>query len=195
MKEAVRAAITLSATGTHPIRVAVNVSPVQLRHDDFVLSVESATRGAGDGQHGLDVEITEGVVMHDVESNITKLNQLRELGVGVAIDDFGSGYSSLAYLARLPADSVKIDRSFVSTMSNDPDHTSIVSTVISLAHSLQRVVVAEGVEEHEQARLLRLLRCDQGQGFLFGRPMPLSDLEQLLAVGLPRRSQGGFTAD
>ncbi len=184
MVEAVKASLALRAAGLPMIRIAVNVSPVQLRHEDFVRSVEAATDVADGRGHGLDVEVTEGVIMHDIDSNISKLHELRELDVGVAIDDFGSGYSSLAYLARLPADVIKIDRAFVSTMANDPDHTSIVSTVISLAHSLNRTVVAEGVEEQEQARLLRLLRCDHVQGFLYSRPVPFVDFEQVLRTGL-----------
>jgi diguanylate cyclase (GGDEF)-like protein len=184
MVEAVKASLALRSAGLPPVRIAVNVSPVQLRHEDFVRSVEAATEVAGGQGHGLDVEVTEGVIMHNIDSNIVKLHALRELDVGVAIDDFGSGYSSLAYLARLPADVIKIDRAFVSTMANDPDHTSIVSTVISLAHSLNRTVVAEGVEDAEQARLLRLLRCDHVQGFLYGRPMPFPEFEQVLRTGL-----------
>lgn len=180
MSEAVRAAAHLRQRHGHAIRVAVNVSPVQLRHDDFLLAVEAALRAAGGDPHALDLEVTETVVMHDVDASIARLAALRELGVRVAIDDFGSGYSTLAYLARLPADAVKVDRSFVGTMTSDPDHTSIVATVISLAHALHRAVIAEGVEDHEQARLLRLLRCDRAQGFLFGRPMPLAELERAL---------------
>lgn len=184
MAEAVRASLALRNAGLPLVRIAVNVSPVQLRHEGFVASVESATAAAGSRPHGLDVEVTEGVVMHDIDANVITLRALRDRGVGVAIDDFGSGYSSLAYLARLPADVIKIDQSFVNTMASDPDHTSIVSTVISLAHSLQRTVVAEGVEEHEQARLLRLLRCDHVQGFLYGHPVPLAEFEQVVRSGV-----------
>jgi diguanylate cyclase (GGDEF)-like protein/PAS domain S-box-containing protein len=196
MGEAIRASLALRALGLPFIRIAVNVSPVQLRHEDFVRSVEAATESADGQAHGLDIEVTEGVVMHDIESNIRKLRELRELDVGVAIDDFGSGYSSLAYLARLPANVIKIDNGFVKTMAHDPDHTSIVSTVISLAHSLNRTVVAEGVENEEQARLLRLLRCDHAQGYLFTPPIPFAKFEQVLRNGLSqlngeRRNQRG----
>lgn len=182
MLEAARVSAELTDAFVRPIRVAVNVSPMQLRHDDFLPSVEMAARSFGSRPPGLDIEVTEGVVMHDIEANVRTLRAVRDLGVGVAIDDFGSGYSSLAYLARLPADTVKIDRSFISTMLEDPDHTSIVSTVISLAHSLERTVVAEGVEDEAQARLLRLLRCDQVQGYLFGHPLTLDALKARLAA-------------
>ncbi|NUQ11737.1 MAG: EAL domain-containing protein [Gemmatimonadaceae bacterium] len=184
MAEAIRASQMLRENGLPPVRMAVNVSPVQLRHEGFVASVEAAVKAANGSPHGLDIEVTEGVVMEDIDTNIEKLRQLRGLGVGVAIDDFGSGYSSLAYLARLPADVIKIDRTFVHTMAHDPDHTSIVSTVISLAHSLNRLVVAEGVEDMEQARLLRLLRCDHVQGYLYGRPVPFAEFERLVRRGI-----------
>lgn len=184
MLEAATVSAELTNEFKRPVRVAVNVSPMQLKHEDFLSSVERTVRRFGQLPSGLDIEVTEGVIMHDIESNVRTLRAVRDLGVGVAIDDFGSGYSSLAYLAKLPADSIKIDRSFVSTMLEDPDHTSIVSTVISLAHALDRVVVAEGVENEDQARLLRLLRCDQAQGFLFGRPLDKDTLKARLAAEL-----------
>ena len=190
MMEAVRASLALRECGLPMVRIAVNVSPVQLRQGDFVESVEAAIEVASGRPHGLDIEVTEGVIMNDIDSNTGKLRSIRELDVGVAIDDFGSGYSSLAYLARLPANVIKIDQQFVNTMATDPDHTSIVSTVISLAHSLNRMVVAEGVEEQEQARLLRLLRCDHVQGYLYSRPIPFSAFEEVLRKGLPIVANG-----
>jgi diguanylate cyclase len=102
------------------------------------------------------------------------------MGISIAIDDFGTGYSSLSYLARLPVTALKIDRSFVSTMTERPESVSIVSTTISLAHSLDMQVIAEGVEIEEQARLLRLLRCDQMQGYLISRPRTAEDLAEFL---------------
>jgi EAL domain-containing protein (putative c-di-GMP-specific phosphodiesterase class I) len=115
-----------------------------------------------------------------VNESIVKLRELRAMGLRMALDDFGTGYSSLAYLSKLPLDTLKIDRSFVHGMTENADHTSIVSTIISLAQGLRLKVVAEGVETEPQAEVLRRLRCDQVQGFLFGRPVPAEEIETLL---------------
>jgi diguanylate cyclase (GGDEF)-like protein/PAS domain S-box-containing protein len=151
-------------------RIAVNVSALQLRRTDFVETVRKALADCADGKHGLDLEITESLLMEDIEANTRKLRALKEMGVNIAIDDFGTGYSSLSYLARLPADALKIDASFIRTMMGEPQSMTIVSTIISLAHTLRMCVVAEGVETSEQANLLRDLRCDQAQGYFFSRP-------------------------
>jgi diguanylate cyclase (GGDEF)-like protein/PAS domain S-box-containing protein len=169
----------LAARGLTPPRIAVNVSPMQLRRADFVDTVRAViTQSAV--PPGIDLEITESLVMEDVASNVSKLNEIRELGVSIAVDDFGTGYSSLAYLAKLPVQILKIDRSFIITMLEEPDIMSLVSTIISLAHSLRLKVVAEGVDAEEQAKMLRLLRCDQMQGYLFSKPLPLEALAALL---------------
>ena len=160
-------------------RVAVNVSQVQLRQRDFVDVVRELIQ-AGANPTGLDLEITESMVMHDIEGNVAKLKAIRDLGVSLAIDDFGTGYSSLGYLAKLPVGALKIDRSFILTMASDPNAMTLISTIISLAHSLKLHVIAEGVETEEQARMLRLLRCDQIQGYLIARPQPLEQLIPLL---------------
>ncbi len=160
-------------------RVAVNVSAIQLRRQDFLDTLESAlARGAA--PMGLDLELTESLVMEDVESSILKLNEARKLGISLAIDDFGTGYSSLAYLARLPVQTLKIDRSFVITMLEDPDTMALVQMIISLAHSLRLKVVAEGVDDEAQAKVLQLLRCDEMQGFLFSQPLPFGEMTALL---------------
>jgi diguanylate cyclase (GGDEF)-like protein/PAS domain S-box-containing protein len=160
-------------------RVAVNVSAVQLRKKDYVATLQEALRH-GTRVPGVDLEITESLVMDDIQGNIDKLKEVRSLGVGIAIDDFGTGYSSLGYLARLPVQSLKIDRSFIVTMLNQPETMTLVSTIISLAHSLKLKVVAEGVDDPEQAKLLRLLRCDEMQGYLFSHPLPFDELTALL---------------
>ena len=161
-------------------RIAVNVSPIQLRQKDFVATVERALSAAGDLTGILELEITESLIMQDIETNIQKLRAVRDLGVEVAVDDFGTGYSSLAYIAKLPVSSLKIDRAFIVNMSSSPDDLSIVSTIISLGHSLNLKIVAEGVETEEQANLLRLLKCDEFQGYLFSPAVPAEQVEMLL---------------
>ena len=160
-------------------RVAVNVSQIQLRQRDFVAIVEQAII-EGVAPVGIDLEITESLVMQDVQPNIEKLKAVRALGIRIAIDDFGTGYSSLAYLSRLPVEPLKIDRTFIATMLDDPASATLVQTMISLAHSLSLKVVAEGVETEEQARLLRLLLCDEMQGYLVSRPLPGEQVAALL---------------
>ena len=129
---------------------------------------------------GIDLEITESLVMDDIEDNIEKLRAIRALGARVAIDDFGTGYSSLAYLARLPVDTLKIDRSFVITMLDDANAMTLVSTIISLAHSLQAESGGRGRRAEEQASVLRLLGCDEMQGYLYSRPVTKEELVSLL---------------
>ena len=167
------------ARGLAAPRIAVNVSALQLRHRNFVEDVR-AVIGGSDG--GIDLEITESLLMQDVEASIRKLKDLREAGMQIALDDFGTGHSSLAYLSRLPINMVKIDRSFVHGMVEKAGDTSIVTAIISLAQALQLSVVAEGVETEEQAQLLRLLRCDQMQGYLFSPPVTKSQIEALLSA-------------
>ncbi len=166
--------------GLKPPKVSVNVSAIQLRQRDFVRIVEQAIMEGGVAPTGIDLEITESLVMEDIHTNIEKLMLMRKLGVQVAIDDFGTGYSSLAYLARLPVETLKIDRSFVITMLEDPNTATLVQTMISLAHSFRLKVVAEGVDSEDQAKMLRLLRCDQMQGYLFSKPVPNDALVALL---------------
>ncbi|HEY2928279.1 sensor domain-containing protein [Piscinibacter sp.] len=160
-------------------RIAVNVSAVQLRKPDFVATVEAALQH-GATPHGIDAEITESLIMEDIESTIAKLHALRALGMNLSIDDFGTGYSSLAYLARLPAQVLKIDRAFVATMIDDPTSVTLVATMISLGHSLRMQVVAEGVETEAQAKMLHLLQCDQMQGYLVSKPLPIEQISALI---------------
>ncbi|HEY5896594.1 MAG TPA: EAL domain-containing protein, partial [Burkholderiales bacterium] len=165
--------------GLRPPRVAVNVSPIQLRRRDFVQVVEQAII-EGLAPTGIDLEITESLIMEDIEANTAKLDSLRGLGIHISIDDFGTGYSSLGYLAKLPVQSLKIDRSFIVAMIADANAMTLVSTIIQLAHSLKLKVVAEGVETEEQAKFLRLMRCDEMQGYLFSKPLPEAELRALL---------------
>jgi len=165
--------------GLRAPRLAVNVSAVQLRQRDFVSRVKRALDG-GAVPPGLDLEITESMIMDDISGNIAKLRAVRDLGLDIAIDDFGTGYSSLAYLAKLPVTSLKIDRSFVITMLSDPNAMTLVSTMISLGHSLGLKVVAEGVDSGQQAEALGGLGCDEMQGYLFSKPLPPAQLTPLL---------------
>lgn len=161
--------------GLNAPRVAVNVSTVQLRREDFIRTTSNILKMSG-GEAGIDIEVTETLIMDDIVDSINKLTTLRDMGVRVAIDDFGTGYSSLAYLARLPVEELKIDRSFVSAMLDDPSAMTLVSTIISLAHALKLEVVAEGVETEDQAKTLHLLRCDQMQGYLISKPLSFDDM-------------------
>src|SRR2546429_106341 len=170
---------TWTEQGLPAPRISVNVSSVQLRQRDFVATVEEAIK-AGSVPPGIDLEITERLVMEDIEANMRKLEAVRVLGVSIAIDDFGTGYSSLGYLAKLPVQSLKIDRSFIITMLKDPAIMTLVSTIISMAHSLRLKVVAEGVDAEEQAEELDRLGCDQLQGYLFSKPLPFDDVMALL---------------
>jgi diguanylate cyclase (GGDEF)-like protein len=170
--------------GLAAVRVAVNVSPMQLRNRRFVEELTSKVAIDVNAAAGLELEITESLIMEDVKHSIASLRAIRALGITVAIDDFGTGFSSLSYLARLPVDSLKIDRSFVIDMTTGPEGLALISTIINLAHSLRLKVVAEGVETEEQLRLLTLLNCDEMQGFLFSRAIPAAIFE---ARYLPKR--------
>jgi EAL domain-containing protein (putative c-di-GMP-specific phosphodiesterase class I) len=161
-------------------RIAVNVSALQLAAPDFVERLERVLDAYPEDGAGIDLEITESVFVEDLAGSVAKLAVARERGLKVAIDDFGTGYSSLSYLASLPIDALKIDRSFVLQMVDNPQSTSIVTTIISLAHSLELEVIAEGVETREQARFLRLLKCDEIQGYLISRPLPAAEIPPLL---------------
>ncbi|MBL6751816.1 MAG: EAL domain-containing protein [Nevskia sp.] len=169
------------AQGLRPLRVSVNVSPLQLRQPGFVAEFAAAVGSAPDA--GIDLEVTESLLMADAQGAIDKLRQLQSMDVRVAIDDFGTGYSSLAYLSKLPVSTLKIDRSFIVAMTEKAANMGIVSTIIALAQSMNLRVVAEGVESPEQLKFLRLLRCHEIQGFLFSPAVPADTLAQMLREG------------
>ena len=173
-----------------PVHIAVNLSPRQLGDDTIEASVATALSSSGLPAQQLTLEITEGVLVQDVDAVTTRLGRLRALGVRVAIDDFGTGYSGLSYLRRLPVDVVKIDRSFVHDLGSSGAATTLISSIIELARSMHLDVVAEGVETAEQATILRGLRCGQAQGFLYARPLPASDARPPAAVVDHRALQG-----
>jgi diguanylate cyclase (GGDEF)-like protein/PAS domain S-box-containing protein len=165
------------SAGLPAVRIAVNVSPLQLRNPGFIAEIERKIGIDPHAAEGLELEITESMIMEDVTHSITSLKAIRAMGITIAIDDFGTGFSSLGYLSKLPIDTLKINRSFVIEMTVGPEGLALVSTIVTLAHALKLKVVAEGVETEEQARLLRLLSCDEMQGFLFSKPVPAEIFE------------------
>ena len=160
--------------------VAVNVSGRQFKSNNLLTQVRQALASTGLAPHILELEVTEGVLIDDVESVIDLLGQLRQIGVSVALDDFGTGYSSMTYLRRLPIDVLKIDRSFVQDLAHDEDARSIVQAIIAMAHALNKSVVAEGVETLAQANLLQAWGCNEAQGYLFSPPVEAKELEALM---------------
>jgi EAL domain-containing protein (putative c-di-GMP-specific phosphodiesterase class I) len=161
--------------------VHVNVSAHQLARPTFVPRMQGVLEEFGTVPHLMVLELTESAMMENAEGSTLLLHQLKELGLGLSIDDFGTGYSSLSYLHRFVADSVKIDRSFVSRMGPGVGGTKIVRTIVDLAHDLGMRVVAEGIETEAQASLLRGMQCEGGQGYYFSLPVPTADATQLLA--------------
>jgi diguanylate cyclase (GGDEF)-like protein/PAS domain S-box-containing protein len=180
-------------TGLPTPPIAVNVSLVQLRNSSFVSDLRAAISADPRTAAGLELEITESVIMKDVKHAIETLGAIRAMGVKIAIDDFGTGFSSLSSLAKLPVDTIKIDRSFVTDMTAGPEGLALVSMIVTLARSLRLRAVAEGVETEEQANLLRLLNCDEAQGYLFCKPLPRKVLEEtyILTAGGPRAKAFG----
>lgn len=166
--------------GVAAFNICVNLSPRQFEQPDLLEVIAGMLRETGLEADCLELELTESLLMKKPESAISTLLGLRKIGVKTAIDDFGLGYSSLNYLKHLPIDVLKIDKSFVREMTTDPKDAAIVMTIISLAHSLEMEVIAEGVETEEQLRFLRLLRCDKVQGYLLNRPSPADEFEHLL---------------
>jgi diguanylate cyclase (GGDEF)-like protein len=162
--------------------MGVNLSARQFQRPELLFDIRRALQAAHLAPSGLKLEITESVAMHDAEATIETLQSLKALGIGLAIDDFGTGYSSLAYLKRFPVDTLKVDRSFVDGLGEDPQNTAIVQSVLALAKALGLSVTGEGIETDLQRRLLRDLGCERGQGYLFARPRPAVDLDAYLGV-------------
>ena len=167
--------------GYRPMRVAVNVSAVQLKQREFVHGLLGlARRLAPLAGFGLDIEITETTLLQDLEGTSRKLRELRQAGIRIALDDFGTGFSSLGLLSKLPVDVLKIDRSFVAGLPDDQASVTLVASIVELASAFDLVTVAEGVETAEQLAALRALRCRQSQGFFHSVPVPASELERML---------------
>lgn len=176
-------------------RIAVNISQIQLVQKDFVGMIQGIVEKHGRKNCGLDIEVTESLIMKDIDENVMKLKMIQAMGVGISIDDFGTGYSSFSHLATLPVDALKIDRSFVINMVDNPDHRYIVSTIISLAHLLKHKVVAEGVDSDEQVKLLREMGCDEIQGYIFSRPLAADAFDRWRCeFSLPQDASGGVAS-
>jgi len=169
--------------GIPPIAVSVNLSARQFQQKNLVEVVNKALKESGLNPKYLELELTESILMQKEGPIITMLNELSSIGIELSIDDFGTGYSSLGYLNRLPIHTLKIDQSFVNSVTKNPNDAVIVSTIITLAHSLHLKAIAEGVETAAQAEFLRSLQCDRMQGFLFSKPLPAHEVTKLLAEG------------
>ncbi len=187
LREACRQNRAWQDAGLTPVRMAVNLSSVQFNQPGLQETVRTALEDSKLAADWLELELTESTVMNDAGSAVATLARLKSSGVHLSIDDFGTGYSSLAYLKRFPIDALKIDQSFIREVTSNPDDAAIVTSIILMARSLKLGVVAEGVETQSQLSFLRVLQCDEAQGYLFSPPVPAALAGQLLAGGLQRR--------
>jgi EAL domain-containing protein (putative c-di-GMP-specific phosphodiesterase class I) len=175
--EACRQIVQWDSSGLPAFRVGINISAAQFREVDFVTKISAAIERSGVDPARLELEITESVAMEDPDSVARQLRELKALGLKVAVDDFGCGFSSLGSLNRLPFDRIKIDRAFVRELTPMTSQDCIARLIVKLAKSLGLEVIAEGVETVEQARLLEEMGCKEMQGYLYGRPMSADALE------------------
>jgi EAL domain-containing protein (putative c-di-GMP-specific phosphodiesterase class I) len=174
-------AVAWQRAGT-PLRVAINLSARQLYSPGLLSEIKAALHDSGLDPSLLELEITETVMMQNVQQGAELLRELKARGVHLSVDDFGTGYSSLAYLKRLPLNTLKIDRSFITDIPHDADDAAITQAVIAMGHSLRIRVVAEGVERDSQLDFLRRHGCDEMQGFLFSQPVPADEVQRLLTA-------------
>jgi EAL domain-containing protein (putative c-di-GMP-specific phosphodiesterase class I) len=186
LREACTQARSWLDQGLHPGTMAVNVSAMEFREDNFLQGLFDILDDTGLDPKYLELELTESVLMKRVESTAAILQALRDRGVKIAIDDFGTGYSSLSYLRKFPVDALKIDQSFVRQISTSGDDTTIVAAIIAMARSLRLRVVAEGVETLEELEFLRANQCDEAQGFYVSRPISPERFAGLLRTGVPK---------
>jgi diguanylate cyclase (GGDEF)-like protein/PAS domain S-box-containing protein len=175
--------------GYQPFKISVNVSTIQLQQPNFVQIIKEILEETGLAANWVELEVTESILMEDTEMMKKRFKNLKALGVSIAIDDFGTGYTSLSYLREFEFDRVKIDRSFIGDINNDLNGKAITSTIIALAHKLNMGVIAEGIEDDTQLSFLSDERCDEGQGYLFSRPMPAEQLQLLLSSQEPDGEQ------
>lgn len=180
IREACRQNKAWQDAGLQPVPVAVNLSARQFFEKRLPETISEALSETGLSAKYLTLEITESSTMHDVDYTTATLNRLKEMGIKIAMDDFGTGYSSLSYLKRFPLDMLKIDRTFVKGIPNDREDAVIISAIVALAHNLELMVIAEGVETEDQLMFLRSLKCDEMQGFYLGRPVPAKEVIKFL---------------
>ena len=185
LRSACAQAVAWNEASAHPLHMSVNISARQLHVPQVVPLVARALEESGLAPRYLILEITESAIVERTEQVLATMNELKALGVSLAIDDFGTGYSSLAYLRAFPFDYLKIDRQFVSSIDREPDNSAIVTSMVTLAHALKLVVVAEGAETREEIEQLKFLGCDKGQGYFFGRPQPTSEVERVFGLTSP----------
>ena len=187
LREACRQNKAWQDAGLPPIAVSVNVSARQFRERDLVSRVVSALKDSGLEAKYLELELTESLIMQDLELAVATMKELQGLGVQLSIDDFGTGYSSLSALKTFPVSRLKIDKSFIDGLLADENDQAVAGAVISLGQTLNLRVIAEGVETEAQAAFLRGLNCDEMQGYLFSKPLPAPEIEELLRTksGLP----------
>jgi EAL domain-containing protein (putative c-di-GMP-specific phosphodiesterase class I) len=174
-------AVAWQRAGLPPLLMAVNLSAVQFRRGNVEQSVTQALTQSGLDPALLELELTESILIQNVEQVLSTVKALKRLGVKLAIDDFGTGYSSLSYLKRFDIDKLKIDQSFIRDLATDPDDAAIVHAVVQMAHSLNLKAIAEGVEHAAMLGQLREFGCDEAQGYYFARPMPADDFAHFLA--------------
>jgi len=175
-----RAACHEAASWAKPLRIAVNLSPVQFQHGDLAKLVHEMLLETGLSPSRLELEITEGVLIGDFSGAVATLRRLKNLGVRIAMDDFGTGYSSLSYLQSFPFDKIKIDQSFIANLSHSRQAATIIRAVIALGRGLELPVVAEGVETAEQVAFLASEQCTEIQGYFIGRPCPIEDYAEVV---------------
>ncbi len=190
MQQACQQLLAWQQASIEPTRLAVNISAQQFHQQKLPELLERILQIHPISPDWLELEITESVAMLDIEHTTRTLERLKQLGILLALDDFGTGFSSLSYLRRFPLDTLKLDRSFITPIENDPKSAAIVCGVITLGHNLQLKTLAEGVETRGQWELLKVCGCDEGQGFLFGKPMPAKSFEALL-----QKDRGGSERD
>ncbi len=173
-------AAKLAAEGYPGITVSINISPVQLMQADFVQNVKAIVASCGVEPDRIKLEITESVLIDSFESGLRKLNELKDYGFHISLDDFGQGYSSLTYLRRLPINIIKIDKAFIDDIQENEGNDQIVYAITELSHRMGLTVYAEGVETEQQLRYLKSIKCDGIQGYIISKPLPEPEIAELL---------------
>jgi len=183
LRQACEQAQAWRAMGLPPLPISVNISAIDFRQRDFVDNLAVILQHTGLPPTLLELEITESVLMQNVDATVERLHRIKAMGVRLALDDFGTGYSSLSYLRRFPIDVLKIDQSFVRGLSVNNQDAQLISAIIGMGKSLELNIIAEGVETVEQLKFLQAQQCEEGQGFLFSKALPAEDFAQLLQAG------------